>query len=145
MNLNERQDSDFYFLSNLLSDVSHALICNGLQPTTIFQYYKGYSCESILVWSPTTMRDQVLISYFLLNLSSDERHVRFCSGLQSATVYFQYCRGHNGESILCGVRPQQIPDSDFLFPILLRWTICSERHCPSINRYLLSILPSLHL
>ena len=65
----------FCFLSNLLSDGFHVCIRNGLQSATIIQYCWGYKCKVLLVWRSLTVaaiRNQILISYFLSNLFSDD-------------------------------------------------------------------------
>ena len=72
--------------------VQDVLWCCRLQSTTSIQYFQGYRCESILVFSSLTamrkMRDQILISYFLTKLLSDGINVRICNCLQSGPVSF---------------------------------------------------------
>jgi len=60
------------------------------------------------------MRNQILIFYFLSNLSSDGLHVQGSEGLQSTTS-FQYYRGYRCE-IFCEV-PSMRTRSDSDFPI----------------------------
>ena len=53
----------FSFPSNFLSDGLHVSWGRSLQSTTILRYCYGYKCESIFVWTLTTMSIQILISY----------------------------------------------------------------------------------
>ena len=89
----------FDFLPNSLSDAVNVCQCSGFQSITFVWYCWGYNCESIVVWSLASMRDQILISYFLSNLLSDEQNVQQHSCLQSTTS-FQYYFGYRCESIL---------------------------------------------
>ena len=52
---------------------------------------------------------------FLPALLSDESNVRRCHGLQSGPIIIRYFFGYICESYLCRVRPDEKPDSDFLF------------------------------
>ena len=90
-------------------------------------------------------RDQILISYFLPNLSSDGQHVRECRSLQSTTI-FRYWQGYRCEGIFFWSPITKIPDSYFLlsFQHMIRWRACFGMQKPSINHYI-SILARLHL
>ena len=137
----------FDFLPNSLSDAVNVCQCSGFQSNTFVWYCWGYNCESIVVWSLASMRDQILISYFLSYLFSDEQNVQQHSCLQSTTS-FQYYFGYRCESILAWNLTAKY-ETRFWFPIfypqlILRCTPCSLKQKPSISHYTL-ILPRLKL